>query len=65
MKDRKPLRNLFAYFRRAWGPRAAYHLARVRLDPDWRTRFISMIGLANNRVPLTGAAPSLQFPGLL
>lgn len=31
MKDRKPLRNLFAYFRRAWGPRAAYHLARVRL----------------------------------
>lgn len=59
----KPMRNAFAYFRAAWGPRAAYHLARVHFGRDWRDRLISAGWLAGQRMPRNGAAPSMGFRG--
>lgn len=59
----KPMRDLFVYFRQAWGPRAAYHLARVRHGERFE-RFASRFWLAAEGVPYSGAAPSMSFPGL-
>lgn len=64
MKTATPMRQAFSYFRQAWGPRAAYHLARMRYGLDWRDRLASAFWLASERVPRTGAAPSMNFKGL-
>jgi hypothetical protein len=61
---RKPARDTFAYFRKAWGPRAAYHLTRCRLGADWRDRWLSALWCIAESVPLSGAAPSMGLPGL-
>lgn len=61
---RIPFRNTFNFFQQVWGPRAAYHLTRVRFGTDWRDRLASAVWLINNRVPYSGAAPSLNFKGL-
>ena len=63
MKPNRPLRDAFAYFRKAWGPRAAYHLARMRFGTDWRDRLVSMFWLMAERVPASGAASSMNFQG--
>lgn len=59
-----PLRDAFSFFREAWSPRAAYHLARMRFGAEWVKRFESSIWLAENHIPWSGAAPSMQFRGL-
>lgn len=59
-----PMLDAFDYFRKAWSPRASYHLARVRFGRDWRERLASAFWLMRERVPYTGAAPSMNFPGL-
>jgi len=64
MKPNKPLRDMFSYFRQAWSPRAAYHLARLRQGEDWRDRLASAVWLIRESVPRTGAAPSTGFRGL-
>lgn len=64
MRHTIPMRDSFAYFRRAWGPRAAYHLARVRYGADPNERLVSAFWLVSNRIPYSGAAPSMGFPGL-
>lgn len=64
MKHNQSMRDAFSYFRKAWSPRASYHLARMRYDPDWRARLVSGIWLACESVPLSGAAPSMGFSGL-
>jgi hypothetical protein len=62
-RPNRPLRNSFAYFRRAWSPRASYHLARMRYGTDWRDRLASVAWLAARHIPATGAAPSIPFAG--
>lgn len=61
---RTPALNAFRFFRSVWGPRASYHLARLRYGLDWRERLISFFWLTRERVPLSGAAPSLNFRGI-
>ena len=68
MAYRKPTikRQTFANFRTAWGPRASLHLTRVK--PTCETnpikRFHSFLWLLREKVPLNGAAPSMNFKGL-
>lgn len=64
MPRSKPFADTFTYFRKAWSPRASWHLARMRYDSDWQNRLASFFWLLGNRVPPTGAAPSLNFRGL-
>lgn len=59
-----PMRNAFTFFRKVWGPRAAYHLARVRFGAEWQDRLASVSWLAREQVPYSGAAPSMSFRGL-
>lgn len=58
-----PLRDLFFYHRRAWSPRAAYHLARLK-HGWWSERLVSLIWLADRRIPFDGAAPSMNHRGI-
>lgn len=60
---RKPMLDSFTYFRAVWSPRAAYHLARMRYGADWRDRLASAFWLMRERIPASGAAPSLNFGG--
>ena len=64
MSKTTPFRNAFTFFRKVWGPRASYHLARVRYGEDWQDRLASVLWLARERVPYSGAAPSMNFRGL-
>lgn len=58
-------RENFKYFRKVWGPRAAFHLANVRdPGPDYVSRMVSAVWLFQAKIPLTGAAPSMNFSGL-
>lgn len=54
----------FAYFRQAWDEETAFHLARYHAALDWKDRLASAIWLIGERVPLIGAAPSMNFKGL-
>lgn len=53
----------FRYFRRAWSPAAAYHLTAARHAPAYADRLASVAWLTIARVPLSGAAQSVRFPG--
>lgn len=64
MAKNTPMRDTFAYFRKAWSPRASYHLARVRFGDDWRGRLASAFWLVRAGIPYSGAAPSMKFRGL-
>jgi hypothetical protein len=64
VRHSKLMVDTFLYFRRVWGPRAAYHLMRARLHPEWQLRLISAVWLAKERIPYSGSAPSLNFKGL-
>lgn len=59
-----PMLNAFDFFRKAWSPRASYHLARVRFGRNWQERLASACWLIKERVPYSGAAPSMNFRGL-
>ena len=61
---RKVALGRFRYFRKAWGPRAAFHLTRLTQGRDWRERLASAIWLAGQGIPATGAADSMGFKGL-
>lgn len=60
----KPYADAFSYFRAVWDEEASHHLAAARFEQDWRLRFASVLWLVAERVPLSGAAPSLDFKGL-
>lgn len=62
--ERKRTLNLYQFFHRAWDRPAAYHLARIHSDPDWKNRFISAMWLISARIPFTGEARSMNFRGL-
>lgn len=65
MTDRdRAMLDTFCYFRQVWSPRASYHLARVRYGRDWRERLASAFWLMRESIAYSGAAPSLNFPGL-
>jgi hypothetical protein len=63
-RDNYPLMSAFRYFRKVWSPRVSYHLARLRYGQDWRERLVSFFWLVQNRVPRSGAVPSLDFRGM-
>lgn len=55
----------YLYFRRVWDRPAAFHLARMRCRTNaWPKRLVSALWLIQERVPLNGAVPSLNFKGL-
>lgn len=62
--ERAAARAVFAHMRKAWSPRAAYFLARLRHGPTSESRIGAALFLAAMRIPPDGAAPSLNFPGL-
>lgn len=53
----------FRVFRQAWSPAAAYHLTRLRYGKAHEP-LASMFWLVAARIPATGAAPTVNFPGL-
>lgn len=61
---RTPFVDCFAFFREAWSPRTAFHLARLRFGEDRNERLISAFWLMEAHIPLSGAAPSMGFRGL-
>jgi len=64
MRHTKQQMDLFSYFREAWSPRASWHLTNVRAGNEWASRFVSAVWLLSKRIPLTGAAPSMNFKGI-
>jgi hypothetical protein len=56
-------RQMFFFYRKAWSPRAAYHLARHNFGRNGSERLISALWLLASRIPRNGAAASLGFPG--
>jgi len=55
---------VFRFMRKVWGPQAAYALTRLRYGPTPAARLAAALTLARFRVPRSGAAPSMAFPGL-
>lgn len=56
--------SMFQYFRKAWSPKASYHLTRVRLGVEWQYRLFSAAWLMSHNIPYNGSAPSMGFKGL-
>jgi hypothetical protein len=55
----------YLYFRKVWDRKASFHLARMHSRTSyWPKRLVSAVWLAGQRIPATGAAPTLDFKGL-